>query len=667
MIGVGFIRKYSETFFKDKSASDVAQVLAGSATVTVYKQGATVAFSASVLVAGTNVQVRSIGKLAVLDLVQLGTDATKQMEVVSITDNQHIRLRSLTGSAITILSSQRLVIYSTLPTLYTEASGVSTLANPTTTNSKGYVEFYTPEAKFDLIISGSGLTTTLYIDNQGGWTYGTANWVNAKDYSTIQAAIDAVTTDPDYGYNGGIVYIPAGDYTATTTPSFTTIAVPSFITLLGDGRYATRLLRASGDNTTHLLTHTANGSFAIKNMTIEGTGTAGAAEGLNCAAASGFLSKILLEEVYFNNTSSWAVSMTAAAGSYIDQCRFDRLHCEGAKSGGSINLAGPGTNILTFISCQFNGPGFGTYGADSMSKGCVHLNGGVNINFNGCSFQPQNNGTCLSIDNSVGDVYSIGLHQCHFEGGTGISDVNDWYITTQRTIWHLSIRNCTFVRTPTSSKPRILKSGPTTGWLQFCSIRDCFVTHDEPSASTDDIVLGHVNDHLILDNMVVRKRTGGTFREASASASRNWFVYVHGQYPYPQIRLPAIDFTAITDPRSGAVCYDTTNNKLKLYESAAWNTVQTYGTAVPTLPDNTTPSVKALTYAKCSPAGGTTITNFTDGVAGQQITIIFTNGSATLSDAATLKLSAAITGTADDTITLVYDGTNWFEVARSVN
>jgi hypothetical protein len=86
-----------------------------------------------------------------------------------------------------------------------------------------------------------------------------------------------------------------------------------------------------------------------------------------------------------------------------------------------------------------------------------------------------------------------------------------------------------------------------------------------------------------------------------------------------------------------------------------------------TLPDNTTPSVVGGDNWKCTPAGGTTITTFTGGTSGQVIRVVFTNTNATLSDAGTLKLSAAFTSTADDEMTLLYDGTNWYELSRSVN
>lgn len=58
-----------------------------------------------------------------------------------------------------------------------------------------------------------------------------------------------------------------------------------------------------------------------------------------------------------------------------------------------------------------------------------------------------------------------------------------------------------------------------------------------------------------------------------------------------------------------------------------------------------------------------TSTNFANGAV---ITLIF-DGILTFTDGSNLKLAGNFVTTADDTITLVYDGSNWYEVARSVN
>lgn len=52
--------------------------------------------------------------------------------------------------------------------------------------------------------------------------------------------------------------------------------------------------------------------------------------------------------------------------------------------------------------------------------------------------------------------------------------------------------------------------------------------------------------------------------------------------------------------------------------------------------------------------------------AGRQIVLIF-DGILTVGDAGNLKLGAAFITTADDTLSLVCDSVNWFEIARSIN
>ena len=58
-----------------------------------------------------------------------------------------------------------------------------------------------------------------------------------------------------------------------------------------------------------------------------------------------------------------------------------------------------------------------------------------------------------------------------------------------------------------------------------------------------------------------------------------------------------------------------------------------------------------------------TSTNFASGAC---ITLIF-DGVLNFTDGNNLKLASTMATTADDTISLCYDGTNWFETARSVN
>ena len=85
-----------------------------------------------------------------------------------------------------------------------------------------------------------------------------------------------------------------------------------------------------------------------------------------------------------------------------------------------------------------------------------------------------------------------------------------------------------------------------------------------------------------------------------------------------------------------------------------------------TLDDTGTPSISA---GNVFTTGGTTaITAFDNGANGQVIYIVSAH-TVTITDGSALNLSGAANYgmTADDTLTLVFTGTNWYELARSVN
>ena len=71
-------------------------------------------------------------------------------------------------------------------------------------------------------------------------------------------------------------------------------------------------------------------------------------------------------------------------------------------------------------------------------------------------------------------------------------------------------------------------------------------------------------------------------------------------------------------------------------------------------------------------AGANTIATITGGIDGQHLTLIFVDALVTITDdnthaAESVDLSAAFTSADDTVLNLVYDGTSWYEVSRSVN
>lgn len=70
--------------------------------------------------------------------------------------------------------------------------------------------------------------------------------------------------------------------------------------------------------------------------------------------------------------------------------------------------------------------------------------------------------------------------------------------------------------------------------------------------------------------------------------------------------------------------------------------------------------------------GGNTIATITGGIEGMKLTLLFVDGNVQITDdnthaANSVDLSAAFTSADDTVLELVYDGTSWYEVSRSVN
>ena len=82
----------------------------------------------------------------------------------------------------------------------------------------------------------------------------------------------------------------------------------------------------------------------------------------------------------------------------------------------------------------------------------------------------------------------------------------------------------------------------------------------------------------------------------------------------------------------------------------------------------TTPSVLGVSHMLVSNSGATSITNFTNAVNGQILTLIFNDANTTVTrNNAYLFGGLNFTSTANDTLTLIQNGGLWYEVCRSVN
>ena len=172
------------TIFKDKSASDTAQVPASSISVAVYREGAWTNGSGSIADTATgNITVHSPGRIAAADTVKVFTSnalSTASGTVNSVTATT-INI-TVAGGAFSWSDAERIVPTLAAEALYSDDLGVETKTNPLTTDSRGRAWGYTSKFDVDIVVSGSGITTTLFPD-----------WPTRQADAAVSDAVDSAT------------------------------------------------------------------------------------------------------------------------------------------------------------------------------------------------------------------------------------------------------------------------------------------------------------------------------------------------------------------------------------------------------------------------------------------------------------------------------------------
>jgi len=108
-------------------------------------------------------------------------------------------------------------------------------------------------------------------------------------------------------------------------------------------------------------------------------------------------------------------------------------------------------------------------------------------------------------------------------------------------------------------------------------------------------------------------------------------------------------------------------------EIALFNVPQGHGNTAVALGAAAVTFSAATNFVTVTGDGGTnTIATITSGTTGETLTLLFTDALVTVTDndthsADSVDLNAAFTGADDTTLVLLYDGTSWYELSRSVN
>jgi len=173
---------------------------------------------------------------------------------------------------------------------------------------------------------------------------------------------------------------------------------------------------------------------------------------------------------------------------------------------------------------------------------------------------------------------------------------------------------------------------------------------------------GRTGSDYYFSNNVITAVEAGSFSMYIVPDSGTPNIFINGDILNGLIQWPG----GVWDPAINAG--ELNNTPLFGASTGAITTPTSTGVIVKTLTNlSATPSVVGYNMFYASNSGATTITNFTGGVTGQRITIIFTNSNTTVSDNANIKLAGAFTSTADDVMNLVCVASVWYESSRSVN
>lgn len=176
-------------------------------------------------------------------------------------------------------------------------------------------------------------------------------------------------------------------------------------------------------------------------------------------------------------------------------------------------------------------------------------------------------------------------------------------------------------------------------------------------------------DGLLLSNIVCNENGRGQ----SGAAYQNGFYFNANNSPVElsNVRLtsPGGNTYQLTDLRvsQASNSIDLTNCLFNTYASASVDMRHINSRTTATISVASASAVTLPQYADTIRVTGTTnIDAITASWVGRRVTLIF-SGVLAVADGNNLMLAAPFPATADDTLTLVCDGANWFEVSRSAN
>lgn len=516
-----------------------------------------------------------------------------------------------------------------------------------------------------------------------------------NDRAAIQSACDAAAE-----VGGGVVFFPAGTYLIDST---STITVEENVTLVGVGRASK--VKCSNEKTNSLLYmfRCVDGSHVqVRNLWLDGPEAVGEEGEVRLLHHNGDGGSLLVLDCFLRKGST-AIKVDAVAESLtVARCEFTAQTEFGVLTSGSS----PGDTRVSVRDSYFHDLGTATtdhaiYVPNNHSldvDGCsfadltgygVHVfgqsSGGAYCRVRGCTFRGAMRGgaitnkyTPMTIANCEFGVTTTNLQlkvvgsariiDCDFVAVS--EDISDIANTSEAIPpYDVTIRGCRFYGTATDGDNIAIDDAGAQFWrIEGCDFRGqrdvgVFCDSELDSSSTIRIV-GNTWDQpsgvdyaIELTGLGTVLVEGNEFRELRSTSG--YAVRCNAGKP-SRLAVIGNDFSQDTASRSvsfagelPAAYHSDANHGAS--GGLAWRDVASAATV--TLP--TVGSMFRIT-------GNTNITSITASWNGREATLRFASNP-TLTDGSNLRLAGNLAAAADTTVTLVCDGTNWYETRRSVN
>ncbi len=356
------LRHVRQQYLKPYSSSDARLLPANGVVVRVHRQGAQLSAGATMFPeTERDLTVRNTGGIRPDDTVQLGTDANRQLRVVSVTNGRKVRCVNDGPNSFSVAAGERLVPLDLAPT-YLDSVGAQATpsAGLVTTDALGLLSFYCFEPRVDLYVQSGTSNSPVVLDVEAGWTQPVLPWLSAADFTSIQDAIDALPEDA-----GGTVHVPAGEW-----PLAETLVLPANKRVHLAGAGMGRTVLRSTDPAMDLLWIKGDGC-TIEELAIIGPGSAaesqsetagrGVVVGRLGAEATSPLTELTMRNVLVKDTASWALYLVGwddtdgvPGHSMSILGRFERCRFEANVTRGLLKIR-QGNTTQFFDQCSFLG------------------------------------------------------------------------------------------------------------------------------------------------------------------------------------------------------------------------------------------------------------------------------------------------------------------------